>query len=74
MSQNSTLSDTFDEIQQVVLDRMSDNMSSFVESVKYGAIKNTDTTTNAFYVIMLTSEACKVEDNTKIDGKTITAG
>ena len=57
LSQKSTPSDTFDEIQQVVLDRISDNMASLVESGKYGAIDTTDTTTNVFYVIMFTSEA-----------------
>ena len=54
-SSKSTSSDTFDEINQVVLDGISDNMSSLVESGTYGAINTTDTSTNGFYVIMFTS-------------------
>ena len=53
----STSSDTFDEIHQVVLDDISYNIASFVESGKYGAINTTDTSTNGFYVIMFTSGA-----------------
>ena len=48
LSQNSTPSDAFDEIHQVVLDGIRDNMASLVESVNYGAINTTDTTTNGF--------------------------
>ena len=49
-------------------------MTSLVESGKYGAINTTDTETNIFYVIMFTSEAYTLQDNTTIDGKIITAG
>ena len=59
---------------QVVLGGISDNMASLVESGKYRAINTTDTTTNGFYVIMFTSEAYTLQDNTTIDGKIITAG
>ena len=54
LSSKSTSSDTFDEIHQVVLDGISDNMVSLVESVTYGAINTTNTSTNGFYVIMFT--------------------
>ena len=54
LSQKSTPSDTFDEIQQVVLDGISDNKALSVESGKYVAINTTDTTTNVFYSIMFT--------------------
>ena len=57
LSPNSTSSDTFDEIHQVVLDGISDNMASLFESVTYGSINTTDTSTNGFYVIMFTSGA-----------------
>ena len=57
LSPNSTSYDTFDEIRQVVLDGISDNMASLVESGKYLAINTTDTSTNGFYVIMFTSGA-----------------
>ena len=57
LSSNLTSSDTFDEIHQVVLDGISDNMASLVESVTYGSINTKDTSTNVFYVIMFTSGA-----------------
>ena len=57
LSQNSAPSEAFDEMHQVVLDGISDNMASLFESVKYGDISTTDTTTNGFYVIMFTSES-----------------
>ena len=74
LSQNSTPSDAFDEIHQVVLDGIIDNIASLVELVKYGSINKTDTATNGFYVIMFTSEAYTLQDNTTIDGQIITAG
>ena len=74
MSQKSTPSDTFDEIHQVVLDGISDNMASLFESGNYGAINTTDTATNGFHVIMFTTEAYTLQDNTTIDGQIITDG
>ena len=49
-------------------------MASLVESGKYGVINTTDTSTNVFYVIMLTSGAYTLQENTTVDGKIITAG
>ena len=49
-------------------------MASLVESGKYLAINTTETPINGFYVIMFTSGVYKLQDNTKIDGKIITAG
>ena len=49
-------------------------MALLVESEKYGTINTTDTTTNGFYVIMFTSEAYTLQDNTTIDGLIITSG
>ena len=43
LSQKSTPSDSFDEMHQVVIDGISDNMASLVESVKYRYINKTDT-------------------------------
>ena len=74
MLHKSTPYDAFDEIYQVVLDGISDNMDSLVQYGKYCAINKTDTTTNQFYVIMFTSEAYKLQDNTTIDGKITTSG
>ena len=71
---HSTPNDAFNEIQQVVLDGISDNMALLFESGKYGAINTTDTTTNLFYVIMFTSEEYALQDNTTIDGQIITSG
>ena len=55
MSQKSAPYDEFVEINQVVLDGISDNMDSLVESGKYVAINTTDATKNGFYVNMFTS-------------------
>ena len=74
LSHNSTPSDAFDEIHQVVIDVIRVNMASLVESGKYVAVNTTDTTTNGFYVIMLTSEAYTLQDNTTIDRQIITSG
>ena len=49
-------------------------MTALVESVKYGTINTTNTTTHGFYVIMFTSEEYTLQDNTTIDGKLITDG
>ena len=51
-SSKSTSSDTFDEINQVVIDGIIDNTASLVEPGTYGAINTSDTSTNGFYVIM----------------------
>ena len=74
LSSKSTSSVTFDEIQQVVLDGISDNMASLVEFGKYGAINTTYTSTNRFYVIMFTSGAYTLQENTTIDGQILIAG
>ena len=74
LSSKSTSSDTFDEIRQVVLDGISNNTASLVESGKYGAINTTDTSTNVFYVIMFKTGAYTHQKNTTIDGQIITAG
>ena len=49
-------------------------MAFLVESVKYGSINTTDTTTHGFYVIMFKSEAYTLQDNTTVDGQIITSG
>ena len=72
MSQKSTPSDGFYEIHQVVIDGISDKISLLVESVKYGTINTTYTTTNVFYVIMFASEANALQDYTIVDGRIIT--
>ena len=74
LSQKSTPSDAFYGIQQVVLDGISDNVASLVESVKYVSINTTYKENNGFYVIMFRSEAYTLQDTTTIDGKIITSG
>ena len=49
-------------------------MASLVKSGTYGAINTIETSTNAYYVIMFTSGAYTLQENTTIDGKIITAG
>ena len=66
--------EAFDEIHKVVLGGISENMAPFVKSGVYGAINTSDNTTNRFYVIQLNSEAYKIQNNTTIDGKVISAG
>ena len=73
MSYKSATFDEFDEINEVVLDGISDNMASLVESGTYGSINTTDTSTNIFYVIMFTSESNLLQYNTTVDRKIITA-
>ena len=48
-------------------------MASLVEPGTYGSINTTDTSTNGFYVIMFTSGAYTLQENTTIYGKIITA-
>ena len=57
LTPKSTLFEAFDEIKKVVLDGISENMSSLVQSIMYGAINTDDTTKNGFYVIQFLSEA-----------------
>ena len=73
MSQKSNPFDAFDEIHQVVIDGISDNMTALVQYGKYGAINTSETSTNLFYVIMFTSEAYTLQNNTTIDGQIITS-
>ena len=74
LPQNSTPSDAFDEIHQIVLDGIRYNIASLVESGNYGAINTTGTETKGFYVIIFISEAYKLQDNKTIDGQIIPAG
>ena len=74
LSQKSTSSDTFDEIHQVVLDKISDNMASLVQSGIYGVINTDDTTTYPFNVIQFISEAYTLQNNTQVDRQVISSG
>ena len=58
----------------MVLDRISANMASSVQSVMYGTINIYDTTTNGFCVIQFLSEAYTLKNNTTIYGQVISSG
>ena len=67
LTPKSTPLEVFDEIHQVVLDGISDNMASLVQSGMYGVINTDDTKKNAFYVIQFISEAYTLQNNTQVD-------
>ena len=60
--------EAFDDIHKVVLDGISHDMDSLVQSGMYGAINTDETTTHRFYVIQLIPEAYMLKNNTTIDG------
>ena len=74
LTPKSTPSEEFDEIHKVVLDGISENMASLVQSGIYVSINTDDTAKNGFYVIQFISEAYTLKNNTKIDGTVISAG
>ena len=49
-------------------------MTSLVQSGMYGAINTYETAKNGFYVILFISEAYMLQNNTSIDGQSISAG
>ena len=57
LSQKSTPFEAFEDIQQVVFDRISGNMAPLVQSGNYGAINTSDTSKKLYYVIEFISEA-----------------
>ena len=57
-----------------MLDGISDNMASLVQSGKYSVVNTYATTTNGFYVIKFISEAYRLQSNTQIDEQVISAG
>ena len=73
LTPKSIPSEEFDEIQPVVIDRISENMASLVQLGMYVAIDTYDTTTNGFYGIQFLSDAYTLQNNTKIDGQVISA-
>ena len=58
----------------MVIDGISENTASLVQSGMYGAINIYDITKNGFYVIQFISEAYTLQNNTTIDVKVISAG
>ena len=58
----------------MVLDKISENMASLVQSGMYGAINTDENTSNVLYFIQFLSEAYTLQNNTTIDGQVISAG
>ena len=54
---------------KVVFGGISDNMSALVQSGKYGAINTTDPTKMGYYVVKLSSETYKLQDEKQLTGK-----
>ena len=69
LSPKSIPFEAFEDIHQVVLDKIRDNIASLVQSYKYGAINTAETTKNVYCVNRLISEAYMMQDNTTIYGK-----
>ena len=74
LTPKSTPSGAFDEIHKVVIDVISENMASLVQSVIYGSINIDDNTSNGFYVILFIAEAYTLQNNSIIDGQVISTG
>ena len=74
LTPKSTPFEAFCEIHQVVLDCISDNMASLVQTGMYGAINTDDIITNVLYVVQFISDAYTLQNNTKIYGQVISAG
>ena len=70
----STPFEAFDEIHKVVIERISENMASLVQSGTYGAINTNDTTANRLHLIQFISEESMIQNNTIIDRQVIYAG
>ena len=70
----STPFEAFDEIHKVALDGISENMTSLVQPVMYGAINTDDTTQSRLYFIKFLPEAYTLQNNTIIYGQVIYAG
>ena len=59
---------------KVVIDGISDSMSSLIQLGMYGTINAYDTAKNGFYVIQFLLKAYRLQNSTTIDGQVISAG
>ena len=64
----------FYDIHKVIIDRISENMASLVQSGIYGTINTAGNTTNGLYVIQFISEAYTLQNSATIDVQVISAG
>ena len=67
-------SDSFEEINQALLDDISEIMASLVKYGNYVAMNTTYSTTMGYYVINFVSEAYTLQEDTTRDGKTSLSG
>ena len=58
----------------MVLDGISEDMASLVQSGMYGAINTNYKISNGLYVIQFISEAYTLQNNTTSDGQVISSG
>ena len=66
--------ESFDEIHKVVLDGISENVASLVQSGMHGAINTSDNKANGLYVIIFVPEAYTLQNIITIDGQVISDG
>ena len=62
LSHKATSTEDIDKINKVVLDGISDNMDTLVQTGHYGAMNKTDKNTMGLYVIKLILEACALKE------------
>ena len=67
----TTSSEDFDEVHKVLLDCISDNMASFVQLGKCGAINAAYTITMGYYVIKVISEPYTLQEDQTTNGQVI---
>ena len=63
-----------DKINQVILDRIIDNMDAFVETDKYDSINTTYKTTTGYNLIKFISETYTLQEETTCNGQISPAG
>ena len=68
-SHKATISEAFEEIHQVVLDGISDNMSSLVKYGKYCYMNTKDTTISGYYVIKTSWKPTLYRNTQHVKGK-----
>ena len=67
VSNKSTTYEYFDGVHKVVLDGISENMSSLVHNRKYGAVNTVDPTTTGYYVVKLISEPYTLQEGETVN-------
>ena len=73
LSHRATTSETFEDINQIILDGISDSITSLVQYVKYDAINTTETSTMGYYVIKFVLEAYNLQEDSIRNGQIFSA-